>query len=429
MTALCGFLRASILPTLLLMISVAEATRIIRESLAPFTLETVRIDQAAGRFLGEAICADRESPPFNRATMDGIAIRFSDWEAGIRVFRLAATQAAGQPVVEAPETGACIEIMTGAPVPDGLDCVVRYEDVVIDDGQATLREGIVLESGRAIHPQGSDFEAGRLLVSAGIRLTGREIAVVASVGKEEVQVHKSPRIIVVTTGDELVDIDDDPKPHQIRRSNDRALAAALQAAGFGEIERVHLPDEPEMIRWQLERFLGAADAVVLTGGVSKGKFDFLPKLLEELGVPCLFHGVSQRPGKPMWYGVHKRPGDFLHPDDESLVPIFALPGNPVSCFVCLHRYVIPALRMMSGVAPEPVHHAVLEGELKHAAPLTWFLPVSRTAETDGFFRVAPHLYHTSGDFASLLGTDGFVELEAGKNIFAPGSAVRFWGWL
>ncbi|MEZ5275003.1 MAG: molybdopterin molybdotransferase MoeA [Opitutaceae bacterium] len=411
------------------MISVAEATRIIRESLAPLTLEMVRIDRAAGRFLGEAIHADRESPPFNRATMDGIAIRFSDWEAGRRTFPVAAIQAAGQPVVETPEAGACIEIMTGAPVAEGLDCVVRNEDIRIEDGQATLREGLVLESGRAIHLRGSDFEAGRLLVAAGTRLTGREIAVAASVGMEELQVHRSPKILVVTTGDELVDIDDDPKPHQIRRSNDRALAAALLAAGFGEVERVHLPDEPEMIRWQLERFLGAADAVVLTGGVSKGKFDYLPKLLEELGVPCLFHGVSQRPGKPMWYGVHKRPGDFLHPDDKSLVPIFALPGNPVSCFICLHRYVVPALRLMSGVASDPVRHAVLDGELSRPPALTWFLPVSRAAETDGFFRVSPKPFNTSGDFASLLGTDGFVELAADQTTFPGGSVVRFWEWL
>ena len=411
------------------MISVAEATRLILESLAPLTLESVKIDRAAGRFLGEPIRADRESPPFNRATMDGIALRFSDWVSGLRVFPVTATQAAGQPVFEAPTTGSCLEIMTGAPVPDGLDCVVRYEDVIMADGQATLRDGLVLEPGLAIHGQGSDFEAGRLLVPAGTRLSGREIAVAASVGKEELEVHKSPKIIVVTTGDELVAIEDEPKPHQIRRSNDRALAAALQAAGFGAIERVHLPDEPEMIRWQLERFLGAADAVVLTGGVSRGRFDFLPGLLEELGVPCLFHGVSQRPGKPMWYGVHRRPGDFLHPEEESLVPIFALPGNPVSCYVCLHRYVIPALRMMSGVAPDPIRHAVLDRELVFAPPLTWFLPVSRVAETDGTLRVASHPFNTSGDFASLLGTDGFVELEAEKDTFPSGSVVRYWGWV
>jgi molybdopterin molybdotransferase len=131
----------------------------------------------------------------------------------------------------------------------------------------------------------------------------------------------------------------------------------------------------------------------------------------------------------MWYGVHRRPGDFLHPDDESLVPIFALPGNPVSCFVCLHRYVIPALRAMSGAAPEPIRHAVLDRDLKPPADLTWFLPVSRVAETDGVVRVAPRPFNTSGDFASLLDTDGFVELEAEEKTFLAGSVVRYWEWV
>jgi len=259
-------------------------------------------------------------------------------------------------------------------------------------------------------------------------LTGREIAVAASVGKEELEVSLRPKIVVVTTGDELVDVDDEPKPHQIRRSNDRALATVLVAAGFGEVERVHLPDEPELMRWQLEAFLGSADAIVVTGGVSKGRFDHLPKLWEEIGVPGIFHGVSQRPGKPMWYGVHRRPGDFLHPDDERKVPIFSLPGNPVSSFVCLHRYVIPALRTMAGAPARPSRYAVTDRNVDYERPLTWFLPAARQDETDGVFRVSPCPFNTSGDFASLVGTDGFLELAAEPECFPSGTAARFWEW-
>lgn len=411
------------------MISVAEAERLILDSLAPLPSEVCKLDRSDGRFLREAITADRESPPFDRATMDGIAIRFSDWESGERSFAVSGIQAAGQPSLDLPEPGACIEIMTGAPVPEGLDCVIRSEDVLMDEERATVREGVQLGRSVAIHGRGSDFEAGRELVAPGCRLTGREIAVAASVGKEELQVSRSPKIVVVTTGDELVEVDDEPKPHQIRRSNDRALAAALRAAGFGEIERVHLPDEPELMRWQLEAFLSSADAIVLTGGVSKGRFDHLPKLWEELGVPAILHGVSQRPGKPMWYGNHRRPGDFLHPDEESLVPVFSLPGNPVSCFICLHRFVIPALRVMSGASLRPARQVVLDREVSFAPPLTWFLPVVRGDDADGVTRVSPNPFNTSGDFASLIGTDGFVELEAERCEFPAGSVVPFWEWV
>lgn len=410
------------------MISVAEAEHLILDSLAPLPSESCKIDRAHGRFLREPIVADRESPPFNRATMDGIAIRFSDWKEGKRTFGVTGTQAAGQPVMDAPEPGSCIEIMTGAPVPEGLDCVVRYEDVTVGSDDATISEGIELEAGLDIHPQGSDFAAGAVLVESGVRLSGREIAVAASCGKEELEVSSQPKVIVVTTGDELVEIDDEPLPYQIRRTNDRALAAALVSAGFDQVERVHVPDEPQMMRWQLERFLGDADALIFTGGVSKGQFDHLPTLLEELGVPCLFHGVSQKPGKPMWYGIHKRPGDFLHPDDERFVPVFALPGNPVSCFICLHRYVLPALRRMSGSCPQAVKHGVLDREVSFSPPLTWFLPVSSVEDDDGIFRVEPRQTNTSGDFASLVGTDGFIELDSGKDDFPAGTVARLWTW-
>jgi len=410
------------------MISVAEAERLILGSLVPLPAERCKLDRVQGRFLREPIVADRESPPFNRATMDGIAIRLRDWREGKRHFAVKGILAAGQPAIDAPDSGSCIEIMTGAPVPEGLDCVVRYEDVTIESGTAIIGEGIELETDLAVHPQGSDFNRGEVLVEPGVRLSGREIAIAASNGKEELSVSLQPKVLVITTGDELVGIDDDPLPHQIRRSNDRALAAALGSAGFGRVERIHLPDEPEMMRWQLEPILGSADVLVLTGGVSKGRFDHLPKLLEELGVPRLFHGVSQKPGKPMWYGVHRRPGDFLHPDDERRVPVFALPGNPVSCFICLHRYVLPALRALSGGRADPVSHAALDQEVAFHPPLTWFLPVSRVESGDGVFRVEPRRFNTSGDFASLASSDGFVQLNLEDDTFPAGTVARFWPW-
>ena len=131
----------------------------------------------------------------------------------------------------------------------------------------------------------------------------------------------------------------------------------------------------------------------------------------------------------MWYGIHKRPGDFLHPDDERYVPVFALPGNPVSCFICLHRYVLPALRRMSGGVTQPLQYATLDSEVSFAPPLTWFLPVSRVENEDGVVRVEPRRFNTSGDFASLISTIGFIELDSGKSDFPAGTVAPFWTWV
>ncbi|BET65834.1 molybdopterin molybdotransferase MoeA [Opitutales bacterium ASA1] len=411
------------------MITVAEAERGVMESMGRLPTERVRLKEAHGRVLREGITADRAGPPFDRATLDGVCFRFSDWAGGQREFAVDGVQAAGAVPLPAPEPGRCLEIMTGAPLPAPCDAVLRVEDFERIDGGVRARDGVELESGTGVHPRGSDFAAGDVLVPVGCVLTGREIAVAASCGRETLEVTVQPKVAVLTTGDELVEVEDEPKPHQIRRSNDLALRATLAAVGCTKVELNHLPDNPGAISWNLERLLQQADVIVITGGVSRGMFDHIPGVLEELGVKRVFHGVAQRPGRPMYFGTFERPGDFLHPEDTRVVAIFALPGNPVSAFTCLHRYVLGGLARMCGIEQSvPEGTLALANEVRRHPELTLFLPVVLGTGMDGRWSAVPRASNTSGDFASVARTHGFVEIAPGAGSVADGDAVPFRFW-
>ncbi|MBL9206113.1 MAG: molybdopterin molybdotransferase MoeA, partial [Opitutaceae bacterium] len=278
---------------------------------------------------------------------------------------------------------------------------VPYEDTERDGHRVTLSAETAarLTPGAAVHRSGSDHAQGDIVVRAGTRLSGREIAVAAACGASSVTVAALPKIAVVSTGDELVEVASPVLPHQIRRSNDLALRASLVQAGFPLVQLLHLRDVPAEIEAGLQRVLAECDVVIATGGVSKGRHDHLPTTLSHLGVTKVFHGVAQRPGKPMWFGMSRRK-----------TPVFALPGNPVSCFACLHRYVLPALVRASG-GPLAAPRWVQLTEAIEAHPhVTRFLPVHVRSQPNGVLQATPDPVNTSGDFAGLIGTDGFVEL-------------------
>jgi molybdopterin molybdotransferase len=353
--------------------------------------------------------------------MDGYALRAASLSAGVRRFRVEAVQAAG---VRALKLGsaddACIEIMTGAVLPAGADCVVPYEDTTRDGGGvAVAEEGAAgLMAGHAVHRRGSDHRSGDLIVPAGARLTGREIAVAAACGRAILTVARLPKIAVLATGDELADVDAAVAPHQIRRSNDYALRAALALAGYPGAERFHVRDMRHEIEHRLWHILAEYDVLLITGGVSKGKFDFLPDELDRQGVKKIFQGVAQRPGKPFWFGVSLR-----------RLPVFALPGNPVSSYTCLHRYILPALARASGASAAALRKAVLAAPVTFKPRLACFLPVILQSGPGGELLARPAPANTSGDFAGLVGTDGFVELPADQNEFPQGYVTRFWPWV
>ena len=400
------------------MLSVAEAEKQVLAARAVLPAEDCPIAAADGRVLRQSLNADRDLPPFDRVAMDGYALRYDLWEAGARRFHVAGVQAAGMIPLSLETPDACIEVMTGAVVPEGADVVVPYEEVTREDAFIQFSPGTKITVGQAIHHRASDRAAGAVIVRPGIPLGGREIAVAASCGYAQLTVSKRPKIAVVVTGDELVEVNAAVAPYQIRRSNDLALRAALVAAGHDGVERFHLRDALQEVEHRLWHIVVDFDVVVIVGGVSKGKFDFVPRALEELGVGKVFQGVAQRPGRPFWFGLSPR-----H------TPVFALPGNPASSYICLHRYVLPALAKMVDLAPPEPQFAVLAESIRLKDEFAGFLPVALTHGPRGERFAHPAPLNTSGDFAGLVGTAGFVELPTGPRDCGAGESVRFWQWI
>jgi molybdopterin molybdotransferase len=400
------------------MLSVAEAEKLVMDAVVMLPAEDCPLTEAHGRVLRQTLAADRDLPPFDRVAMDGYALRCDVWRKGTRRFRVAGVQAAGTIPLSLLGEDDCIEVMTGAVLPAGADVVLPYEEVARKDGFIQVESAANVTGGQAIHRKGSDHPAGEVIVQSGVRLSGREIAVAAACGYAHLAVTMQPKIAVVTTGDELVEVSSPVAPHQIRRSNDFALRATLIAAGQPRVERYHLRDMRHEIEHLLWHVVAEYDVVLITGGVSKGKFDFLPRVLDELGVKKLFQGVAQRPGKPFWFGLSPRG-----------TPVFALPGNPASAYVCLHRYVLPALTKMKGMVLEKARFATLMDALRLQPDLAGFVPVRLTPGTRGEPLARPSPLNTSGDFAGLTATDGFIELPAGPGELAAGATVRFWPWV
>ncbi|GAB4044976.1 molybdopterin molybdotransferase MoeA [Spirosoma litoris] len=403
------------------MLSVSDAFSITQQHLLSLPTETVSLLDANGRVLREAVRADRDFPPFNRVAMDGIAIRFADYAAGQRTFRVIGMQRAGQPQQTLQDSGTCLEVMTGAMLPIGADTIARYEEIRIVDGQAS----IVVENtpfgpiqmGMHIHPQATDRRANDELMSVGTRLGPSELAVAASVGQSTLLVTALPRVALVSTGDELVDVSDTPLPYQIRRSNTYMLQAALLSLGI-QATLHHIVDDEEQLEKGLEDLLVTNDMLILSGGVSAGKADFVPDTLEKLGVQKHFHKIDQRPGKPLWFGT-----------SASGKTVFALPGNPVSTVLCAYRYVLPYLRASLGLAPATIRYAQLAESVTFKPNMTYFLPVRLTSEMDGRTLAHPLPGSGSADFANLLAADGFMEFPPNQSEFGVGDSFQVWETL
>ncbi len=400
------------------MITVAEAYARVLATARPLPPETLPLPQAAGRVLAQDVAADRDFPPFSRVAMDGIAVAHAAWAGGQTVFAIEHVQYAGAPARPLLSPQAAVEVMTGAVLPPGADTVVRYEDISLANQQATINIPPPARPGVNVHPQAADRRRGDLLLPAGTRLTPAALAVAATVGAAEMRVVRRARVAVVSTGDELVEVAATPLPHQIRRSNAYAVQALLAPAG-ADVHLFHLPDERGALRGGLANILAAGfDAVVLSGAVSKGRADHVPALLRELGVTEIFHEVSQRPGKPMWFGAQA--GGPV---------VFGLPGNPVSTLLTAARYVRPWLLagQQPGAGPPPAPApAVLTAAVRFGPALAHFLPVQITIDAQGTRRATPVAVGGSGDLAGLLGADAFLELPAEQAEFATGSAWPAW---
>ena len=398
-------------------IDVAEAAALIRDRLRDWGTVHVPIDSAQGEVLQQTVTAERDQPPFDRVTMDGIALRHSALTAAMRTFQVAGTQGAGSAPVPLTAERNCVAIMTGAALPPGADTVVPVERIARDGAAATVESGYQPAAGQFVHRRASDHRQGAMLLSPGALLGAPEMAILTVSGRDTVEVARRPSIAVVSTGDELVDVGQPLAPTQIRASNDRAIAAALATRGFIDCDRLHLPDDRAVLETALSELLTGQDVLILTGGVSMGEFDYVPKVLESLGMELVFHKVLQRPGMPLWFGIS--------PEGK---PVFALPGNPVSSLVCLVRYVAPALVAALGAVTRPEPVVRLAQDVRFEPDLTYFLPVTLDYTVEGQCIAVPKPTNTSGDFVALGGTDGFVELPRGMSDFAPGYTARFYAW-
>jgi molybdopterin molybdotransferase len=393
------------------------AEEAINSRLTCLPIESLPLTQCVGGTLRENIYAERDAPPYDRVSMDGIAVNSEQLLRGLRRFRIQATQAAGSPALKLAPGENAIEVMTGSVLPVAADCVIPVELYDVVDGVVSLKSAVAATPYHNVHRRGSDSRQGALLLKSGTLLRAPEIAVAASAGMARVRVSSQPAVMIISTGDELVEPGDPIADYQVRRSNAYACAATLRKRGFARVGDDHLLDDEDILRERLALHLTTHEVVILSGGVSMGRFDLVPKVLVQLGVQEVFHNVAQRPGKPMWFGIG--------PQGQS---VFGLPGNPVSTLVCLIRYVIPAIAEAMGTSRLPPERLALASPVTFQPPLAYFLPVAIEHDEWGRPWVNPRPPNGSGDFLSLAGSDGFVELPPGPNTYPKGFVCNVYRW-
>ncbi len=392
-------------------ITYEQALSILEAHREEFIEEERRLADCIGQYLAEDLIADRDFPPFDRVTMDGIAISHAAFADGQRDFPIQEVAPAGTARKTMQNPGHCIEVMTGAIMPENTDTVIRYEDLEI--GKGTAR--VLLDSLQArqnIHFKGIDLPEGTVIVRKGTRLSSAEINIAASVGKPTLRIRKLPRAVIISTGDELVDVQDTPELHQIRRSNVYGIQSTLKDWGM-QADLQHLPDDKKAMEKAISNLLETYDLFIFTGGVSKGKFDYLPEVLKSLKVRRHFHKIQQRPGKPFWFGSS--------PEGKK---IFALPGNPVSSFVCVYVYLRYWLDKSLNIHRPPLYVS-LKKDTQFAPDLVYFLEARLESCPDGTLLADPVKGNGSGDFANLVKTDGFLILPQNKSKFKKGESYLF----
>ncbi len=382
------------------MISVQEAKNTILNSTQDFGVEEIPFIKSVGRILKVEIVADRDFPPFNRVSMDGIAIDFKLFKNGQRNFKIEGVQPAGSKQITLENQENCIEVMTGAVLPNNTNTVIRYEDVSIKNGIATINVDTILNC-QNVHVKGKDGKVGDVLIEENKIISAAEIGVLATVGKSFVKVAKQPKVMIVSTGDELVGVDEKPEEHQIRRSNVFTLVSLLERLNIPS-ETAHITDDKPVLKSKIEAYLQEYDVLLFSGAVSKGKYDFLPEVFSELNVEKLFHKVAQRPGKPFWMG------------QTNNCKVFAFPGNPISTFVNCLAYFYPWYYKSVGVKVEE-ETAILNADVTFKPNLTYFLQVELSYRF-GHLIATPIKGNGSGDLASLVNTNAFIQLPKTEEI-------------
>ena len=393
------------------MISVTEAIRIVREQTRTLPAEKVELSRALSRVLAEDVVADSDLPPFDRAQMDGYAVRSADTAGAAARLRIVGESAAGLGWNGEMQAGEAVRIMTGAPVPGGADSVQKVEVTSEANGTVEIREAT--RPGQFIVKRATEIKAGETVLQIGEEINAARMAALASFGYAEVKVGSRPRVAVLATGSELVRVDEKPGADQIRDSNTYSLGAYAQLAG-AIVERLPLAgDDPELLQREIDEATARSDVLILSGGVSMGVYDFTKAALRALGAEVFFERVSLRPGKPT---VFARKGETL---------IFGLPGNPVSVSVTFNLFARTALRAMQGCrdAAMPEETAQLLHRVKGAMERESYLPARLSTNEEGRLLAEPLKWGGSSDFvafaratALVIVPEGISQLEAGETV-------------
>ncbi len=391
--------------------TVKEALEIILNNSVDFGIEEIDFLESEGRVLKENIVADRDFPPFNRVSMDGIAISSIAFNKGRREFKIEGIQAAGSEQLTLNDSNNCIEAMTGAVLPNNTDVVIQYELLEIKNGIAKINLKAVKKF-QNVHLKGLDRKSGDMIIEKDTLISSAEIGVFAAVGKVTVKVAKQPAVMIVSTGNELVEVSETPAEYQIRKSNVYTLISLLEKLKINS-NSAHILDNKEVITNKIESYLKEYDVLIFSGAVSKGKFDFIPEVLDSLGVEKLFHRVKQRPGKPFWFGKTKS-----YEKGSKATTVFAFPGNPVSTFVSCMKYFYPWFyKSMHLTAHE--QHAVLDNDFYFKPDMTYFLQI-KLNQVAGKLYATPVSGKGSGDLANLVDSDAFLELPDDRSNFTKG---------
>ncbi len=391
------------------MISIEEALDHILDACPALGDEEVPVEDAVGRVLRQDVVAPTHYPPFDRVMMDGYAMRAADLQ-GNDVLPVRGEVAAGTQDRLQLEPGACAEVMTGAPLPRGADAVVMVEQTHRDGDRVTFTEPV--RSGQHFAPAGEEARQGDTLLRPGDVLTAVGVATAASAGHARLKVSALPSLTAVSTGDELVDVDQQPGPGQIRDTNALTLAAQAHAHGLTRVRRLRARDTLESLDEVLDQAL-ASDIVILSGGVSMGRYDLVPKALASHGVDQIFHRVLQKPGKPLWFG--KR-GDTL---------VFGAPGNPLSTLLTFQLYVKPAIARMSGRNPSPPRlRGALARDVTYRSKRHLWAFVHARWEGEGWI-VTPLPGRGSADVFAPALANAVISMSAGSHEYSGGQEVSF----
>ncbi len=392
------------------MITPGEALELVIRTAAPLPPTDVALEDALGLVLAEEIVADRDYPPFARSMMDGFAVRLAD--AG-RTISIIGEAPAGSVWSGEITGGSCIEILTGTPCPLGAEAVVAKENVQRLEDNVKLPDAI--RAGQHIAPQGSDCRQGQRVLTVGQVVTSVAVGTLAAFGRSLVRVLPRLSLAIITTGEELVPVGQPLRPGQIRNSNGPMLAAMVREIGLAPPTQLTAADSLDATLQVLEHCANA-DIIVLSGGVSVGTYDFVPRALQQFGAETVFHGVSQKPGKPILFA---RRGQQL---------IFGLPGNPLSCHFGFHRYVSAAIRKMSGQAEYPnVYRGDLAERTEVKGGRVNYLPARAAPAGDSVsgWRVELLAGASSADIFQSCGANCYVELPEVSRIYEAGEFVRF----